>query len=99
MPPKMENPGTRATAGASKADHIGRLIASENTPDDGNLQAIAVSRLTPLDSHGQYLIDVAGVSIKSKYPANRMARALSLAGLTGSRPTGCETGEWPEISS
>ena len=39
--------------------------------------------LTPLDQYGQYLIEVAGVSIKSKYPVNRMAKALSLAGLTG----------------
>ncbi len=39
--------------------------------------------LSPLDRHGQYLIEVAGVSIKSRYPANRMAKALSLAGLTG----------------
>ncbi len=39
--------------------------------------------LSLLDHYGQYLIEVAGVSIKSRYPANRMAKALSLAGLTG----------------
>jgi hypothetical protein len=41
------------------------------------------ANLSPLDHHGQCLIEVAGVSIKSRYPANRMAKALSLAGLTG----------------
>ena len=39
--------------------------------------------LSPLDQYGQYLIEVAGVSIKSRYPANRMAKALLLADLTG----------------
>ena len=39
--------------------------------------------LSPLDRYGQYLIEMAGVPIKSKYPSNRMAKALSLAGLTG----------------
>jgi hypothetical protein len=38
---------------------------------------------TPFDRHGQYLIEVAGASIKTRYPANRMAKALSLADLTG----------------
>ena len=54
-------------------------------PIRGDLNTVPLLKadLSPLDRYGQYLIEVAGVSIKSKYPANRMAKALSLAGLTG----------------
>ena len=45
-------------------------------------QDIFTANLTPL-GHGQYLIEVAGVSLKSRYPENRMCKVLLLAGVTG----------------
>ena len=59
--------------------------ASAAPPNRGGQKTVPPLKadLNPLDRYGQCLIEVAGVSIKSKYPANRMAKALSLAGLTG----------------
>ena len=41
------------------------------------------AQLNPVDGNGQYLIELRGVSIKSRYPENRMCKALLLAGVTG----------------
>ncbi len=59
--------------------------ASAAPPNRGGQKTVLPLKafLVPLDHYGKYLIEVAGVSIKSRYPANRMAKALSLAGLTG----------------
>ena len=61
------------------------MTASAAPPNRGDQKTIPALKafLTPLDRRGHYLIEVAGVSIKSRYPANRLAKVLSLAGLTG----------------